>query len=254
VPEVASEFHRWDDNWATNALDREPKVVDQFLDELIHFPRTIGRLLRWPFIRIAFHKNGRPRGWLRRLRSLSPVPMEVYGNIASAPHLQEQTEPGRPPPTEGFDIRLAESSLADLEPAYSEPREPDITPLPIYLRGRGSAGEAIFRAAAALATIPWVQRPEPTRRAHRAKERYAAAKLKTIHSGGGELAAEFRAAMSVWASGATAGASAEGLVGAAGIIPSFEPVPAQQEPFDADSAPLPGGADCHEPEVASGSR
>jgi GT2 family glycosyltransferase/glycosyltransferase involved in cell wall biosynthesis len=204
-------------------------LAGHFLNELIHVPRTIGRVLRRPFIHMAFHKSGRPRGWLRRLRSSSHVPMGLEGNFASAPHLQRQTEPGGPPAAEGFEIRLAGSSLVDLEPAGSEPREPDITPPPINLIGRGSAGEATFRAAAALATIPWEQRPEPTSRAHRAKERYAAAKLKMIHSGGGEFAAEFRAAMSVWAAGSTAGVSAESLVGATGIMPCFEPVPAQPE-------------------------
>ena len=37
----------------------------RFVDGLVHFPRTVGRVLRWPFVRIGFHKNGRPRGWLR---------------------------------------------------------------------------------------------------------------------------------------------------------------------------------------------
>ena len=42
-------------------------MLNQFFDELFHFPRTAGRLLREPFVCIAFHKNGRPRGWLRQL-------------------------------------------------------------------------------------------------------------------------------------------------------------------------------------------
>ena len=37
----------------------------RLFDGLIHFPRTIGRLSRWPFARMAFHKNGRPRYWGR---------------------------------------------------------------------------------------------------------------------------------------------------------------------------------------------
>jgi GT2 family glycosyltransferase/glycosyltransferase involved in cell wall biosynthesis len=155
--------------------------------------------------------------------------MGPEGNVASARHLQPQTESGKPPSAEGFDVHLAEKSLANLEPANSEPRAPDIMPPPINLIGGGSPGEATFRAAAALAAIPWQQRPEPTGRAHGAKERYAAAKLRTIHSDRGELAAEFRAAMSAWAAGASAGASAEGLIRAAGIIPRYEPAPAQQE-------------------------
>ena len=39
----------------------------RLFDGLIHFPRTIGRLSRWPFTRIAFHKDGRPRDWGRWL-------------------------------------------------------------------------------------------------------------------------------------------------------------------------------------------
>jgi glycosyltransferase involved in cell wall biosynthesis len=42
-------------------------LADLFFGELIHFPRTIGRTLRWPFSRSAYHKSGRPRG-LRQLR------------------------------------------------------------------------------------------------------------------------------------------------------------------------------------------
>jgi len=38
----------------------------RFVDGLVHFPRTVGRVLRWPFVRVAFHKSGRPRGWFRR--------------------------------------------------------------------------------------------------------------------------------------------------------------------------------------------
>jgi glycosyltransferase involved in cell wall biosynthesis/SAM-dependent methyltransferase len=47
----------------------------RFVDGAIHFPRTGGRVLRWPFVRIAFHKNGRPRGWLRGIgfRSAGPA-------------------------------------------------------------------------------------------------------------------------------------------------------------------------------------
>ncbi len=40
----------------------------RFVDGLIHLPRSVGRLSRWPFVRVAFHKNGRPRSWFRRLR------------------------------------------------------------------------------------------------------------------------------------------------------------------------------------------
>ena len=43
-------------------------MADLFFDRLIHLPRTIGRTLRWPFFRSAYHKSGRPRGWLRQLR------------------------------------------------------------------------------------------------------------------------------------------------------------------------------------------
>lgn len=37
------------------------------LDAMWHFPRTVGRVLRRPFIRSAFHEDGRSRSWLRRL-------------------------------------------------------------------------------------------------------------------------------------------------------------------------------------------
>jgi glycosyltransferase involved in cell wall biosynthesis len=40
-------------------------LADQVVDELIHLPRTIGRILRQPITRAAYHKSGRPRGWLR---------------------------------------------------------------------------------------------------------------------------------------------------------------------------------------------
>jgi O-antigen biosynthesis protein len=41
------------------------KLADQVVDGLIHLPRTIGRILRQPIIRAAYHKSGHPRGWLR---------------------------------------------------------------------------------------------------------------------------------------------------------------------------------------------
>jgi glycosyltransferase involved in cell wall biosynthesis len=39
----------------------------RFLDGLVHLPRSVGRLWRWPFTRAAFPANGRPRGGLRSL-------------------------------------------------------------------------------------------------------------------------------------------------------------------------------------------
>ncbi len=55
---------------ARGRLDLD-KVIASFLwraiDRLTYFPRSSGRVLRRPFERIAFHKSGRPRGWLRRL-------------------------------------------------------------------------------------------------------------------------------------------------------------------------------------------
>ncbi len=39
----------------------------RFFRGLAHLPRTIGHALRWPFVRIAFHGSGGPRGWLRPL-------------------------------------------------------------------------------------------------------------------------------------------------------------------------------------------
>ena len=51
--------------------DRFDKLTRSFTwrlaDRLVHLPRSAGRAVRWPIRRIAFHKNGRPRGWLRRL-------------------------------------------------------------------------------------------------------------------------------------------------------------------------------------------
>jgi glycosyltransferase involved in cell wall biosynthesis/ubiquinone/menaquinone biosynthesis C-methylase UbiE len=49
----------------------------RFVDGLVHLPRTAGRAVRWPFIRVAFHKNGPPRGWLRRLGSRSAEPQST---------------------------------------------------------------------------------------------------------------------------------------------------------------------------------
>ncbi|MCX5578958.1 glycosyltransferase [Kaistia terrae] len=34
---------------------------------IAHLPRSLTRLLRRPFVRVGFHKNGKPRGWLRKL-------------------------------------------------------------------------------------------------------------------------------------------------------------------------------------------
>ena len=52
---------------------------------LAHLPRTVGRLFRWPVVRIAFHKNGRPRGWLRGLgfQSGAGQTVKTVGRISS---------------------------------------------------------------------------------------------------------------------------------------------------------------------------
>ena len=55
--------------------DAEILQLHQKLDKLqrswprkmIYLPRQIGRVLRWPFARLAFHKNGKPRGWVRKI-------------------------------------------------------------------------------------------------------------------------------------------------------------------------------------------
>jgi glycosyltransferase involved in cell wall biosynthesis/SAM-dependent methyltransferase len=52
----------------------------RFVDEAVHFPRTVGRVLRGPFVRVAYHKNGRPRSWLRRLRYMSGAPQAAGGS------------------------------------------------------------------------------------------------------------------------------------------------------------------------------
>src|SRR5271167_1565136 len=57
---------------------------------LTHFPRTLGRLLRLTFTRIAFHKDGRSRDWGPRLTGRSkgqsresrvPAPSELRAVI-----------------------------------------------------------------------------------------------------------------------------------------------------------------------------
>ena len=100
VPELASEFGRQDPWVATTIGQRQlgmhgierSKLAGKSFDALVHFPRTVGRVLRRPFVRLAFHKNGRPRGWLRRLRSKEQAPalfdssyyMERYSDVAKA--------------------------------------------------------------------------------------------------------------------------------------------------------------------------
>jgi glycosyltransferase involved in cell wall biosynthesis len=34
---------------------------------IAHLPRSLGQLIRRPFVPLAFHKSGKPRGWLRKL-------------------------------------------------------------------------------------------------------------------------------------------------------------------------------------------
>jgi glycosyltransferase involved in cell wall biosynthesis/ubiquinone/menaquinone biosynthesis C-methylase UbiE len=70
----------------------------RFVDGLVHLPRTVGRAVRWPFIRVAFHKNDRPRGWLRRLRSRSTEPQStgpseeaLFGGQHAAPIPRAET-------------------------------------------------------------------------------------------------------------------------------------------------------------------
>jgi O-antigen biosynthesis protein len=68
------------------------ELVGKFFDAVIHLPGEVGRLLRRPFIPLAFHKSGRSRGWLRRLRSEEQAPtlfdssyyLERYFDVANA--------------------------------------------------------------------------------------------------------------------------------------------------------------------------
>jgi glycosyltransferase involved in cell wall biosynthesis/SAM-dependent methyltransferase len=52
----------------------------RLVDGLVHLPRTVGRILRRPFVRVAFHKDRRPRGPLRGSGSKSgatPASLEI---------------------------------------------------------------------------------------------------------------------------------------------------------------------------------
>ena len=65
-----------------NELQRRfDKVTRSFawrsVDATFHFPRTVGRVLRWPFVRIGYHKDGRPRAWLSGLRSRPGAPQST---------------------------------------------------------------------------------------------------------------------------------------------------------------------------------
>ena len=54
----------------------------RFVDGAVHFPRAASRSLRWPFMRVTFHKNGRPRGWLRRLGFQSKATVDVRKTVS----------------------------------------------------------------------------------------------------------------------------------------------------------------------------
>jgi glycosyltransferase involved in cell wall biosynthesis/ubiquinone/menaquinone biosynthesis C-methylase UbiE len=66
----------------------------RFVDGLVHLPRTAGRAVRWPFIRVAFHKNGRPRGWLRRLGFKSRATGLANEGVSRVGHSPESTLSG----------------------------------------------------------------------------------------------------------------------------------------------------------------
>jgi glycosyltransferase involved in cell wall biosynthesis len=66
----------------------------RFVDGLVHLPRTAGRAVRWPFIRVAFHKNGRPRGWLRRLGFKSRATGLANEGVSRVGHSPESTSSG----------------------------------------------------------------------------------------------------------------------------------------------------------------
>ena len=65
----------------------------RFVDGVVHFPRTVGRTLRWPFVRAAFHKNGRPRGWLRGLGLKSKTTAGVRETVTPAPQSGQEATP-----------------------------------------------------------------------------------------------------------------------------------------------------------------
>jgi glycosyltransferase involved in cell wall biosynthesis/ubiquinone/menaquinone biosynthesis C-methylase UbiE len=66
----------------------------RFVDGLVHLPRTAGRAVRWPFIRVAFHKNGRPRGWVRRLGFKSRATGLANEGVSPVGHSDETTSSG----------------------------------------------------------------------------------------------------------------------------------------------------------------
>jgi len=66
----------------------------RFVDGMVHLARSGGRAVRWPFTRVAFHKNGRPRGWLRRLGFKSRATGLANEGISAVGHSHESTSSG----------------------------------------------------------------------------------------------------------------------------------------------------------------
>ena len=87
----------------------------RLVDELVHLPRTAGRVSRWPFVRAAFHKNGRPRGWLRRLghsKAMQSTAEAVYSSSSE----------GTLPTGHSVELALNEGAIAIGQRAEFEPR------------------------------------------------------------------------------------------------------------------------------------
>lgn len=70
------------------------------VEGLMHFPRSAGRTLRWPFARAAFHRNGKARGWLRGLGYNSrPIgPAAEAASLGPLDHPPAPAAEALPPP------------------------------------------------------------------------------------------------------------------------------------------------------------
>jgi glycosyltransferase involved in cell wall biosynthesis len=98
--------------------------------EVFHFARTVGRVLRRPLVRLAFHKNGRPRGWLRRLRWSRE---QRKDNIAAPlwSHPRWQTRHGKPPWADFFDAEWYAERYCDISAS-------GLTPIQHFIRHGGA--------------------------------------------------------------------------------------------------------------------
>jgi glycosyltransferase involved in cell wall biosynthesis/ubiquinone/menaquinone biosynthesis C-methylase UbiE len=86
----------------------------RFVDGLTHLPRTAGRAVRWPFVRVAFHKNGRPRGWLRRLGFKSRATGLANEGVSRVGHRPESTLSGAALRTEDLTAAVLDRQKATI--------------------------------------------------------------------------------------------------------------------------------------------